>query len=265
MRVKLPPVLKARESVSAAPGELGEGIGVVVAVPFPVRLRMRGVCRPPGGARWRLWGSFRPKPAWGRGEVPVLFGTPHRQGPAVLLPCGTARRRDQRGSQPLLARPVCQRFVPYVPLPGDVPPPPPPPRPPPRPPAPAPAPARTEAVATTAPAVIAAPTAAGTRAPAAAAAATRGGARGTAGVVPDPIPPTGGTATAPAAAPGELRSRLSQFLPVSPQFSHRAPPRRVSPAARRPPAQPEAAVPSPLPPTSPKSPRVFASSFCSVL
>lgn len=116
MRVKLPPVLKVRESVLAAPGELGEGIGVVVAAPFPVRLRMRGVCRPPRGARWRLWGSFRPKPAWGRGEVPVLFGTPHRQGPAVLLPCGTTRRRDQRGSQPLLAHPVCQRLVPYVPF-----------------------------------------------------------------------------------------------------------------------------------------------------
>lgn len=92
----------------------------------------------------------------------------------------------------------------------------PPPHPPPHPPAPAPAPAHTEAAATTALAATAAPTAAGTHAPAAAAVATQEGARGTAGAAPDPIPLTGGIGTAPAAAPGELCPRLSQFLPVSP-------------------------------------------------
>ncbi|XP_042653205.1 CLK4-associating serine/arginine rich protein isoform X1 [Tyto alba] len=125
-------------------------------------------------------------------QLGVLGGLAEPRG---VMPC--------RGDGPFPTPPVCQRS--HVSLPGDVPHLPPPPRPPPRPPARAPAPARTAAAVTTAPAATAAPAAAATRAPAAAAAATQaGGARGTAAAAPDPIPPTGDIATAPAAAPGAV-------------------------------------------------------------
>ena len=120
---------KRKESVC----QLLEGSGRESGWPSRLLSRhVRGACCPrreePLGRRLSSSGAVPAAPggtmpAWGGGEVPArsLRGSAPRhpwggqQGPAVPLPCGTARRWGQRGSRPLLAHPACQRLVPCVP------------------------------------------------------------------------------------------------------------------------------------------------------